>query len=205
MGVINWEMEDDKGTWACWFEKTKEVNLWRIKSSRRGQDETVGYMAVYIDDLLTTGRWRRLCSRSGRFGTPATRSCRRQRTCGFAGSNSVMMMHQESYTADLLDRHHIAKGGTLGGVGIPEEEGPPSPEDVRQAQVITGELLWLSSRTRPDITYAVAVMGQWTTKRPRGVTRIGEKVLQYLWRTSREGLRYQRLGAGDYGPDLWSP
>ena len=44
-------------------------------------------------------------------------------------------------------------------------------------------------------------MGQWTTKRPRGVTRIGEKVLQYLWRTSREGLRYQRLGAGDYGPD----
>ena len=55
MGAINWEMEDDEGTWACWFEKTKEVNLWRIKSSRHGQDETVGYMAVYIDDLLITG------------------------------------------------------------------------------------------------------------------------------------------------------
>ena len=208
MGAINWEMEDDEGTWACWFEKTKEVNLWRIKSSRHGQDETVGYMAVYIDDLLITGdrgavaatllKIRQVWDTSDPEWLSETEDLR---FCGFEFSHDEqgIRMHQESYTADLLDRHHLAKGGTLGGVGIPEEEGLPSPEDVRQAQVITGELLWLSSRTRPDITYAVAVMGQWTTKRPRGVTRIGEKVLQYLWRTSP--LRYQRLGAGDYGPD----
>ena len=33
-----------------------------------------------------------------------------------------------SYTADLVDRHHITKGGTLAGVGVLEEEGAPRGE-----------------------------------------------------------------------------
>ena len=55
MGEISWEMTDEEGTWSCWFEKTKEVNLWRVKSRRWGKNETIGYMAVYIDDMLVTG------------------------------------------------------------------------------------------------------------------------------------------------------
>ena len=119
-----------------------------------------------------------------------------------------MKMHQQSYVTDLLDRHQIVKGGTLAGIGVPEEEDPPSPKDVHKAQVVTGELLWLSARTRPDITYPVAVMA----RRPQGAVKIGEKVLQYLWRTAKEGLHYKRLGEGDHGPDhqqhrgmRWSP
>ena len=119
----------------------------------------------------------------------------------FAVDASGVKMHQQSYVTDLLDRHQIVKGGTLAGIGVPEEEDPPSPKDVHKAQVVTGELLWLSARTRPDITYPVAVMGQWTTRRPQGVVKIGEKVLQYLWRTAKEGLHYKRLGEGDHGPD----
>ena len=33
------------------------------------------------------------------------------------------------------------------------------------------------------------------------MVKIGEKVLQYLWGTAKEGLHYKRLGEGDHGPD----
>ena len=33
------------------------------------------------------------------------------------------------------------------------------------------------------------------------MVKIGEKVLQYLWRMAKEGLHYKRLGEGDHGPD----
>ena len=63
------------------------------------------------------------------------------RFCGFefAVDASGVKMHQQSYVTDLLDRHQIVKGGTLAGIGVPEEDrDPPSPKDVHKAQVVTG-------------------------------------------------------------------
>ena len=44
-------------------------------------------------------------------------------------------------------------------------------------------------------------MSQWATKRPRGVVKIGEKVLKYLYKTMSDGLLYERLQGGDHGPE----
>ena len=38
-------------------------------------------------------------------------------------------------------------------VELPEED-ELDPEDIHRAQKIAGSLIWLSTRTRPDITYA---------------------------------------------------
>ena len=37
-----------------------------------------------------------------------------------------------------------------------EVEESPDPNDVRTAQAMAGSLLWLSSRTRPDLAHGVA-------------------------------------------------
>ena len=48
---LEWSSEGRK----CWLQKTREENLWRIKSQVDGSEQTVGHLAVYLDDLLATG------------------------------------------------------------------------------------------------------------------------------------------------------
>ena len=50
-------------------------------------------------------------------------------------------------------------------VDIPEEiEDDATAQEVKAAQGLTGELLWLAIRSRPDLSYAVSVMGRQSTK-----------------------------------------
>ena len=58
--------------------------------------------------------------------------------------------------------------------------GVPDVNLVKEAQGITGALLWMSTRSRPDIAYAVSRMGQQATKVPDLSIAIGKQVLQYL-------------------------
>ena len=48
---LEWHSEGKR----CWLQKTREENLWRIKCCQGEADQTVGHLAVYIDDLLATG------------------------------------------------------------------------------------------------------------------------------------------------------
>ena len=57
--------------------------------------------------------------------------------------------------------------------GSETDETDVTTPDIRAAQAVTGELLWLSVRRRPDIAYAVSVMGRNVTKRPKWVQQIG--------------------------------
>ena len=52
---------------------------------------------------------------------------------------------------------------------------------VRQTQCRVGELLWLMSRTRPDLQYVVALMASRATKSPEVVNKIGQRLLDYLY------------------------
>ena len=52
--------------------------------------------------------------------------------------------------------------------------------DVKEAQKRVGELMWLMSRTRPDIQYVVALMASTVTRSPQMVNKIGQRLLDYL-------------------------
>ena len=66
---------------------------------------------------------------------------------------------------------------------------------VRQAQRRVGELLWLMSRTRPDLQYVVALMASRATKSPEVVNKIGQRLLDYLYQT----LNYRLVFPGPKG------
>eukprot|EP00439_Symbiodinium_sp_Y106_P033715 s4969_g4.t1 len=72
----------------------------------------------------------------------------------------------------------------------PPEQGPPDAGLVKEAQGITGALLWVSTRSRPDVAYAVSRMGQQATKVPELSIAIGRQVLQYLNSTLNYGIEY---------------
>ena len=56
-------------------------------------------------------------------------------------------------------------------------------EDVKKCQTIIGELLWLSTRTRPDLSFAVAYLGSRVTKCPKRVLKLAHHVVGYLMNT----------------------
>ena len=52
--------------------------------------------------------------------------------------------------------------------------------EVKEAQRRVGELMWLMSRTRPDLQYIVALMSSKLTKNPQMVNKLGQRLLDYL-------------------------
>ena len=65
---------------------------------------------------------------------------------------------QEAYIRELLQRYEVSGEASvpLTKWSDPDKEESVTPEEVKEAQALTGGLLWVSTRTRPDVSYAVA-------------------------------------------------
>ena len=53
-------------------------------------------------------------------------------------------------------------------------------KDIKEAQALTGALLWLSTRTRPDLCQGVAAMSHLVTRNPLKAVQIGQVLLKYV-------------------------
>ena len=71
------------------------------------------------------------------------------------------------------------------------DKDPPTLEKIRQCQKSVGEILWLVTRSRPDLMYATSRMGSHVTKATSVVLETARQVRGYLKRTAGEGLRYK--------------
>ena len=178
-----------------------EGNLW---SMRLCDGSCLGHILVYVDDmlLLTSANvaesfiaWLREsweCT-----GLKEATSTDPLRFLGVdiyaevdhAGQTVGYSLAQESYIDELL-RSHKVTACTRATAPVPREwvREAPQPEDfseeeLRAAQRVTGELLWLAQRTRLDIAYCVGLMASWVSRFPRQVSRIGTRVLEYLANT----------------------
>ena len=200
---------------SFWLIQTPEKNLWRILSRplpREGQppldvtddDEayTEGYVVVYVDDLLITGpqevvkgcmqrirsQWE--CSEPSWVNSEGW-----TRFCGLElrWREDHLLLGQPAYAKELGQRHGTLPLRTT---PLPKIDGDMEPEidikieDVRKAQGLVGELLWLSVRTRPDLSYAISLMGRHVTKCPQRVLELGQHVLGYVQQTWNQALSY---------------
>ena len=75
-------------------------------------------------------------------------------------------------------------------VELPEEE--QDPEDIHRAQKIAGSLIWLSTRTRPDITYAQSRISSMMLKAPKTAVLEAIRVLRYLQGTKHYALSFKK-------------
>ncbi|CAE7198854.1 RE1 [Symbiodinium sp. CCMP2592] len=62
-----------------------------------------------------------------------------------------------------------------------------SEADLRLAQRLVGEQLWLAMRCRPDVHFTVSYMASWVARHSRRVTKIAYRVLAYLHKTASFG------------------
>ena len=87
-------------------------------------------------------------------------------------------MSQEAYVRDILKTWEMTECRPVMVPGVPtkvelpveqpeEPEEEPDPEYIHRAQKLAGSLIWLSTRTRPDITYAQSRISSMMTKAPK--------------------------------------
>ena len=193
---------------------TPEPHVWSIeemeKTSNGEKWFVIGNMGVYVDDLLIVAPdnilEETLKALEERF-TLATREwVTGEKTVTFCGyeiskTDQGYALGQEKYIRDLIDKHNIKQ---TAGVPCPKvEEGPEEPAENLTGPVLGGgqqlcrELMWLTTRTRPDVAYTVGVMSRLLHKRPGYVVEVGQQCLKYLCGSASKKLQYKGGGPID--------
>ena len=71
-----------------------------------------------------------------------------------------------------------------------EEESERSLPQVREAQRVVGELIWLSTRCRPDLMFTMSKLSSGITKYPCAVVAAASQVWKFLAGTIHHGLEF---------------
>lgn len=196
---------------------TSEPNLWRIQET--GEEDWSeekcplrALMMVYVDDVFAVGEGPILKALIGciqqewKTSDPEWVSGKPVRFLGMEiqkeddeeRGGSCWKASQVNYTKDLLRRNlgedekkWIKRKIPMTRDGPSEIQRPPTPEEVREAQRVTGELLWLVTRSRPDLMFPVAKMSAKVLHNPIWVVEAAQQVWGYLANTEEDGLLYQ--------------
>ena len=91
-------------------------------------------------------------------------------------------MTQANYIKDLLKRNF--------GKWIPQYR---TPANVKEAQQVIGELVWITARSRPDLEFTVSKLASLITKSSLQVVQLVKPVWYeyYLAATMSQGLSFQ--------------
>ncbi|CAE6970102.1 RE1 [Symbiodinium sp. CCMP2592] len=184
-----------------------EGNVFKIRGPN---GELKGLLVCYVDDFLILSSdpvakalYEAMCTQLN-WELDPLQEATRQNPLKFLGvgispleNEPGFALDQRSYIDELL-----AKNGFQGrGSNIPcpkellSDDDLEDPEDVsyptslREAQRLTGELLWLAQKSRPDVSFVVQYMASHTIGRPRHVCDVAQRVFRYLSLTRDRHLR----------------
>ena len=188
---------------ASLFQSVTDNSLWHVKDQ---VGSLVAVMIVYVDDVAAFGPEGVVRSLVGEVGKRWTLSeptwSLNQQVVMFCGMELKQFdwgwrVSQERYLTELLNRYNIhgVAAAPILKMEEPEEE-TPSPERVKEAQGITGAVLWATSRSRPDLMFVTNLMSRYATRAPSQVVQWGMQALKYVASTLDLGLEYRR----DPGP-----
>ena len=196
-----------------------EPNLWRIQVEKEGEDgmeeeRPAALMMVYVDDIFVTGEMKVLeglvqeIQKEWNTSEPEWVSTKPLRFLGMEirrmkieeeqNEGWAWTATQTNYTRDLLKRNLGEKEEMWHRRKVPMSRDPPPEPDqkptlemVREAQRISGELLWLVTRTRPDLMYTVSRISAMVLHNPQWVKEAAWQVWGFLVGTMNEGVVYR--------------
>ena len=171
-----------------------EGSWWRLVD----ESSLVGIVVVYVDDLL-------ICSMPAIVIAVSEAIKKLWDTSSLAWASDGIRflgieiakildgfaLSQESYIRELLRIHEISSTQKdlipvtrdQARFEVETEETVFTTQELRKAQQLAGEVLWLSQRTRPDIAYTASLVSSLCARAPRRAVVIARKCLGYLQRT----------------------
>lgn len=209
-------IEEEGGKTYRLLQLQSEPNLWKILEESVMKDEEAemsGLLMTYVDDLFVVGRTSLVSATlnsirsTWRTSSPEWVSEKAIKFLGMdvkKGKNEEgemeWMITQESYLKDLLSKGGseeikrrkipITRDQTAMLVGRNEK---PTAEDIKLSQKLVGELLWVVTRSRPDVMYSVSKMGSNITKNPKGVIETACQTKGYLIGKEEEGIGFKKI------------
>eukprot|EP00435_Cladocopium_sp_Y103_P033382 s1981_g8.t1 len=178
------------------FVKTPDDHVWRLQETNESGDTTwVGLMTVYVDDLLIVAE-DEVITRAAKAISEVWELSELEKVgpdqsikyCGFeieeGPEKDGFVIHQHKYEAEMIQRFNIEQSVQYPNFKVAETddepENPITAADIKQAQSMAGALLWLSTRTRPDIAFGVASACKLATKNPVKSIEISTMMMRYV-------------------------
>ena len=194
---VTWQVWRDDLLWNGTFKKTADDNLWRMEEvcESSGESRWTGLLSVYVDDLLVGGERASidaaLASVAKMWAVADVEWAEVEnplKFCGFEinadSEGDGFRVSQQRYEKEMLQRWGVEEGTDYPVFKVSEADEVPceqiDPNQLRQAQAVAGSLLWLTTRTRPDILYGVATMSRLISKNPEKALQIGQALLKYI-------------------------
>ena len=199
-----------------------EPNLWRILKVPEGtnaleieefESELYGFMVVYVDDIMVLSREeiviavQKELQREWDTSTPEWLGKVPAKFLGMEISEHEkgFLTSQAAYIQDKTSSMDVkdSKVPTVKDMYPPPED-QVDEKDVRLAQKDIGELLWISTRTRPELAFVVSRCSAMVLSAPKWVLGMSKLVWGYLKSTQEHGLWFTRdHGADDAGVVVW--
>ena len=205
MRNVRWKLDDND----FYLKMTEEANLWKIvKEKKHGGGETVGYIGVYVDDLMFTSKKEIVESTIAALGKVFHLAPEEYINvndsvtfCGYEikETEEGFTLGQQKYIREMLRKHNIQRSDICPAPKIEEAEDEEEYElsDLRLAQGLTGELSWVASRSRPDLAFAVGLMSRMIHRRPKFVAKVGFQAMRYLHGSVNLVLNYKKSAEED--------
>ena len=158
-------------------------------------------LVIYVDDILIIGMDEAVKEVAtlvqGLWATsPLTGSPLRflGMELSLAEDEKTILVGQQAYIEELGRNHgvplshhdKIPVAKESANFNVMESDIEPDEEGVAKAQRITGELLWLSQKSRPGLSYGCSLLSSLTLKAPYRAIDVGMKMIRYL-RAPRNG------------------
>ena len=188
-----------------------EPNLWMIREQQGDLEEESaihGMLMTYVDDIFIVGEipvvkeTLKIIQETWTTSPPKAVTESPIKFLGMEVSKyynenlkkEVWRVTQESYLKDLLEKEPQLKVRMIpitrdqAAWSAPVVE--PTAPLVKQAQSEVGSLLWLVTRTRPDIMFAVSKLSSLVTRDPTKALEIASQIKGYLKGTAYDGLEF---------------
>jgi len=202
----------------CWNDRIdKEVREFGARKSTadscvyiKGNGDDLMIIALYVDDILVASKSEKQISNFGRF-----LASKFELTClgkikhclgmEFLSKNGEISIKQSGYIRDILERFGMAESKKVStplepGINLMKSEGESNSEErsIPYRELI-GALMYWSVCTRPDISYAVSYLSQFSNRYKREHWIAAKRVLRYLSGTQELGLTYKKTGKSILG------
>ena len=176
-------------------------------------------IAVYVDDILLAGK-------SNKRMTEVKQALSSQFEVKDLGElhyllgitvkqdhvNQSIWIGQPAYTTSILEKFGMKDAKSIAtpvntGLKLTRATEEDDLADERLYQQIVGSLQYLSTMTRPDITYAVSTVAKFCSKPTKVHFTAVKRILRYLKGTSNHGLLYKKASSSNcvgYSDSDWA-